>query len=359
VRQQVLLDLQINRVADSLPWRLAKHFKRVVPPRFGHYFVFNEQPLIALIPEDTYDDEAHWRPFFHALRNTNVHFVCLIRGAVEADPSAYELGIHAFLTKHLSLFPKHAFTFLANNPAQVGIFERARIPHLFVNQNALADESTFRVLPGESKQFDAIYNAVCAPFKRHGLARDVDNLALVTYFRGGQPNDYFREHARLLADAAWLNYPDDRPAESGYRHIESPELCQWLNRSRTGLCLSEREGAMFASIEYLLSGVPVVTTPSIGGRDVFFNDDCALTVPAEPAAVAAGVREMAARRLDPHAVRARTLQRMAEHRRRLVDFIVRTAQAQGVGLDEGAVYACNFPQPIYKPRPMHSILRFR
>lgn len=352
------VDLLINRLADALPWRVAKHLRRLAPPRFGHFSIFNERPLIALIPEDTYDDEGHWRPFFHALRNTRAHFLCLIRGAVEADPSAYERGIRRFVAKHRNLFPTHDFTFLANDAAQVAIFERARLSHLFVNQNALADESAFRILPDESKQFDAIYNAVCAPFKRHSLAREVENLALVTYFREGRPNDYFREHARLLPHAAWLNFPDHRPTESGYRHIDTAELCQWLNRARTGLCLSEKEGAMFASIEYLLSGVPVVTTPSIGGRDVFFDGDCALTVAAEPAAVAAGVKEMAARRLDPNAIRARTLESIAEHRRRLVDFIVRTAQTQGVRLEEGTVYARIFPQPIYKLRPMHSILRF-
>ena len=236
--------LQVNRIAESLPWFLSKRVNQLVPPRFGYFFTFNEHPLIALIPEDTYDDEAHWRPFFHALRDTNAHFLCLIRGAVEGDPAGYERGIRDFLAKHLNLFPKHAFTFLANNPAQAAIFERARLPYLFVNQNALADENAFGVLPKENKQFDAIYNAVCAPFKRHRLAREVENLALVTYFREGRPNDYFREHARLPPRAAWLNFPDHRPTELGYRHIDTAELCQWLNRSRTGLCLSAQEGAM-------------------------------------------------------------------------------------------------------------------
>ena len=101
----------------------------------------------------------------------------------------------------------------------------------------------------------------------------MQRLALVTYIRGDESQRYFEEHAALLADAAWLNFPEHRPATSGYRNLDAAELCHWLNRSRTGLCLSEREGAMFASIEYLLCGLPIVTTPSIGGRHVFFEAD--------------------------------------------------------------------------------------
>jgi len=42
--------------------------------------------------------------------------------------------------------------------------------------------------------------------------------------------------------------------------------------SKVGLCLSKKEGAMFASIEYLLCGLPIVSTRSVGGRDEFFTD---------------------------------------------------------------------------------------
>ena len=43
--------------------------------------------------------------------------------------------------------------------------------------------------------------------------------------------------------------------------------------SQVGLCLSKSEGAMFASIEYLLCGLPIVSTKSVGGRDIFFTDE--------------------------------------------------------------------------------------
>lgn len=183
--------LHINHFTDAFPWLLAKHLKQWIPPRFGYFFVCDARPLIVLIPENTYDDETDWVIFFHVLRNSNARSLLLIRGAVETDPAAGERTIREFLTKHLGAFPRHAFTLLANSAAQVAMFEQARLPYLFVNQNALADETAFRVLPDEEKQFDAIYSAVCAPFKRHYLARELHSLPLITDFPQARPNDYF------------------------------------------------------------------------------------------------------------------------------------------------------------------------
>ena len=36
--------------------------------------------------------------------------------------------------------------------------------------------------------------------------------------------------------------------------------------------MSSQEGAMYSSVEYLLCGLPIVSTKSTGGHDVFFTD---------------------------------------------------------------------------------------
>jgi hypothetical protein len=109
---------------------------------------------------------------------------------------------------------------------------------------------------------------------------------------------------------------------------------------------------MFAAIEYLLSHMPVVTTSSIGGRDVFSSDDCALAVAAEQAAVAAGVKEMVARAprperhpsADPGADGGTQAPVGGPHRA--------DRAGHGVRLDAAIV------QAIYKLRPMHGVVRF-
>lgn len=92
------------------------------------------------------------------------------------------------------------------------------------------------------------------------------------------------------------------------------EIVRLYNQCRVGLCLSGMEGAMFASMEYLLCGLPIVTTRSVGGRDAFFDPEYVITVEDTPEAVSAGVKEMCARAPDPARIRAQTLEKTAMHR---------------------------------------------
>ena len=83
------------------------------------------------------------------------------------------------------------------------------------------------------------------------------------------------------------------------RRVHFTSMYKELSRARVGLCLSEEEGAMFASIEYLLCGLPVVSTPNMGGRDFFFDEKFSQTVDPSEEAVRVGVEKMISLRLDP------------------------------------------------------------
>jgi len=123
--------------------------------------------------------------------------------------------------------------------------------------------------------------------------------------------DYFNKTKKLLPQAKWLNY-----INGNYKDFDSDEIANLLNRSRIGLCLSDVEGAMYASVEYMLCGLPVVSTKSIGGRDVFFDDKYVKIVDDNPEAVAKGVIEMIDRDIDPYYIRDKTIKKMKEERER-------------------------------------------
>ncbi len=63
-----------------------------------------------------------------------------------------------------------------------------------------------------------------------------------------------------------------------------------LNNCQVGGIFSAKEGACYASTEYLLCGLPVITTASKGGRHVWYTPQNSITVEATPEAVAAGVQ---------------------------------------------------------------------
>lgn len=189
----------------------------------------------------------------------------------------------------------------------------AGIDSFWCNHNCLVDESLFRPLPGVEKLYDAVHIGRLAPMKRHELSFDVPRLAVVsgTY---EVEQDYVRSLFAGFRNLAWCNYDPD----SGLTVISPDETARIIRQSRCGLALSDLEGAMYASAEYLLSGIPVVSTPSVGGRDVFFDPDYTAMVPPERDAVTAAVAHFRDAPVDPLMIRARTLRAFRPHRMRLL-----------------------------------------
>jgi hypothetical protein len=212
--------------------------------------------------------------------------------------------------------PLHRFVFLGNDEPERAAHTAAGLDAVLCNHNAFLDEDLFQ--PGTGgKRYDAVYNAAIVDWKRHELARLVDSCLHITYrrdrFTERETLDRMAELSRLMPSHHFAN-----PVVDGrLLRVQPPEVAALLRQSRCGLCLSAAEGAMFASMEYLLAGLPVVSTPSVGGRDAFADPAFWLTVAPDAEAVAAGVREVVARGVEPEQIRRATLARVLEHRARL------------------------------------------
>jgi len=185
----------------------------------------------------------------------------------------------------------------------------------FVNKNAFQREDQFDIWADEEKVYDAVMTARMARWKRIELAQEVNRLAIITVV---DEEEYYSEMRDVLPDTtSWMNFEN----HESYEYLSRSEVCRVLNRSRTGLILSAREANNKASIEYLLSGVPVVSTPSKGGRDVFFDEEYCATVEAKPDTVREGVKSMAARDIDPEYIRQQTLDKIRDHRARFLSLV--------------------------------------
>ncbi|MBL9086573.1 MAG: glycosyltransferase [Planctomycetia bacterium] len=220
--------------------------------------------------------------------------------------------------------PSLRVTALAPTEAERARFAARGVEAVHCNQGAFVDERVFRPLADVERVHDAVYDARLDRFKRHRLAASVERLALVTYRNDDTDRRYEARIARELAHATWCNGP---PAAR--RVLDADEVNRAYAACRVGLCLSAREGSMWASAQYLLAGLPVVSTPSEGGRDELFDAAHVEIVAPEPAAVAAAVRALVARDLDPAAIRRRTLEKIAPHRARLFDRVQATLTAAG------------------------------
>ena len=211
---------------------------------------------------------------------------------------------------------------LANTRAEEDQLRRLGVDVQYAPQNMFVDEFMYNACSEQNRIFDAIYNAQLAPFKRHELASLVPSCAYVTKLFSTWSSELKRDQMhkfirRLPSGHAILN---DIGAND-FVQMHHSQVNQAMSAAHVGLCLSKIEGAMYASIEYLLAGLPVVSTPSQGGRDVFFHPDTTLIVDDNPRAVRDGVAAMKARAIPPDHVRATTLKLMTQERERFNAFV--------------------------------------
>lgn len=217
---------------------------------------------------------------------------------------------------------------LCNYPEQVELARAAELNARLCNTNAFINEQVFRQQP-MTKQFDAVSNARLVKLKRVGLARMVKNLAII---RGHQLED--------------TEYDD--PADIPHSYINLYQLsrnqvARVLSASRVGLALSAAEGACASSSEYLLCGLPVVSTPSRGGRDIWYNSDnsiiCEPSAESVSEAVDLAIRRLAQGSFDPVSIRHRHIEQSKEHRRMFVEELQNACTAAGVRTDPSQILA--------------------
>ena len=97
--------------------------------------------------------------------------------------------------------------------------------------------------------------------------------------------------------------------------------------------MSAEEGSMFASAEYLLSGIPVVNTKNIGGRNTLFHTDYVKTVKDDSEEIANAVAELKHLQINPHEIRNRTIRLMINHRQSLINLIQTILDKHNVKVD--------------------------
>ena len=181
-----------------------------------------------------------------------------------------------------------------------------------MHNNCWLDETVFRPI-ARPKQYRAIMIAQNVDYKRPWLAARVDGLAYVETERFHLSNPAVI--GRLSPAARFSSLP-------------TRELVDLINASRTGLILSDIEGGCFASSECLMCGIPVVSTPSVGGRDVYYDEGNSLIVEPNEDAVAAGVERMISRPADPTKISSRHAELSREFRDRFAREVIATIFAE-------------------------------
>ena len=203
-------------------------------------------------------------------------------------------------------FPEHEVIILCNEKEEAALLQKFKIPAVFANHNALLDYNCYTLIENKEKIYDAVLNSRLDRWKRHILAKKIRNIGLITYgfLETKEEENYLKFLRRSFPHGTFFNYADD----GSYRWLSQEEINDIYAQSSTGLILSEVEGACFASCEYLLSGLPVVSTKNFGGRNVYFRPEYSRIVDPSQDAVLAAVNDLKSRALDPAEIRSSAIE---------------------------------------------------
>ena len=283
----------------------------VTAPRLLTYQWLSRQPLLLRYGSPIGDDEATVEALYQSLPHERVHHLVTYcwhyTGQQIAQHDSYVRSVR----------PEHVLPHLVNEVQVLHDLRELGIPATFVHQNAFLDERRVTIDTSVAKTFDAVYVARMNPFKRHGLASEVRRLLIVGGVQSRTDSPRYLHQLRQQLPHATLAY--NRPR--GRLPLE--QVVALINSARVGLCLSQREGAMFAAGEYLLCGLPVVSTKSLGGRAEWLDGPHCRVTDDDPQAIREAVDELVSIKSDPTEIRQSAVARACLHRARFIDLVQR------------------------------------
>ena len=175
-----------------------------------------------------------------------------------------ELAINETVNKIKTLF-ENDYVLLVNTKKDENILKKYGVNVLFCHHNCFLDYDIFKIT-STIKKYDAIYIAQAVKWKRIELAKEIESLALICYENINDDNYDISYVNQLKKDNRLINIKYDQITQ-----ISPNQVCELINKSKVGLILSEYEGGNYATTEYLLCGLPVISTKNKGGRDLFFD----------------------------------------------------------------------------------------
>jgi len=239
-------------------------------------------------------------------------------------PTSILLILISWYKKKLDLskfkFKQAKVVILANTPEEYVFYkEYCTFDCIFANQNAFINPNAFTIVNNVEKEYNLVLNARFAVYKRTELAKQVENIIHIGYYMKNE--EYFND----FDNYNYVNFKNNSKQKTDFSILNTDEITEYYNKSYVGGIFSKVEGACCASSEYLLCGIPVVSTESKGGRDIWYNKDNSIICKDNEASVKESV-ELAIQKVkndefNKHIIRENYLKQMDEHKSRLAEFL--------------------------------------
>lgn len=194
---------------------------------------------------------------------------------------------------------------------------------VLLNHNCLLDYNGYTISENSIRRYNAVINSRPFWWKRVYLAQSIENLAYIAGL------DWAKNETSWDCYKTWTNL-------DLYKEISFSKVVEIYNKSQCGLILSGctgdnqqdlMEGANYSSSEYLLCGLPVVTTKSQGGRAYWFDDKnsiiCEPTMQSVKESVDLVIQKLKNGEMNRNQIRQTQINKMNEMR---TNFITKTQE---------------------------------
>ena len=145
---------------------------------------------------------------------------------------------------------------------------RPQYESILSGHNAFINENIYTI-NNEEKKYDLIINSSFTVLKRLELSENIKNKVYIGYKCSS-----LKEFNDCVPKDGYIPNFEDR-----YRHIDNwkwinnIDIIKLYNQSCIGGIFSKAEGSCFSSSEYLLCGLPVISTKCSGGREHWYNNN--------------------------------------------------------------------------------------
>ena len=137
-------------------------------------------------------------------------------------------------------------------------------PVILASHNAFINENIYNINNNIEKKYDLVINSCFENYKRRHLANKIDNVIHIGYFQS--------DNGYIPSNGICPNFKNNIRSKDNYERLTNDECINYYNQSKIGGIFSEVEGSCFSSGEYLLCGLPVLSTKCSGGRQHWYNE---------------------------------------------------------------------------------------
>jgi len=229
-----------------------------------------------------------------------------------------------------------------NELEECSYFNELGIPNIHINQNCWLDYNLFNII-NSSKKYDIVYNGCNAYYKNHFLLENIKKYKKVFL--------YYKTYENI-------NLKKFNPSKM-YCNVNSKKVVNIINRSKVGVILSELEGACYASSEYLLCGLPVISVKNNGGRNFWYDANNSLTIEKDKNQLIGAIDNILANYslYSPQKIRYNHILKTLEVRKKFYDFIKVLFLQNKINKDPEKVFEITYFNKMIKTDKVSKIIK--